>query len=93
MMNKKQVKQTGSFRQLIRNLRSQAHNSHEFTCKKCGQICVIEYDRHEAYWPTAWCDECEDYPQGFVDAAGGLQADYVAGIADTALDSEKYANL
>lgn len=63
--------------------------SNEYTCKKCGEVCEIEYDRHEKYWPSCWCDECDDYAQGFDDVAGDYQADYIAGIADNALDSEK----
>ena len=59
----------------------------EYTCKKCGQPCVIEYDKHEAYRAEAWCDECNDHAAGF--PADQYQADYIAGIADNAHDREK----
>ena len=34
----------------------------EHECTKCGTICEVDGDFPKYF---AWCDECEDYAEGF----------------------------
>ena len=71
----------------------------EYRCKKCGEVCVIEFDDDHPGHPNAWCDECNDYPAGLYDDYDGkkadchnITADYLGGLIDAAIaakDSEE----
>lgn len=36
---------------------------YDVICKKCGNVCDVE--QHEINEFVAWCDECNDYPEGW----------------------------
>lgn len=60
----------------------------EYTCKKCGEVCVIEYMHDKSPgWPECYCETCEDTPQGFDHSA--VQIDWISSAADYAYDKEK----
>lgn len=60
----------------------------EYTCTKCGAECCIEWDESKCAggWPTCWCDECNDYAEGFEEKAMDYQADRLSGMIDRAVD-------
>ncbi len=60
----------------------------EIVCGKCDCICCIdgEYPRF-----FAWCEECQDYAEGF-DACDHA-AEWMAGQIDAAMDREAYKDI
>ena len=66
----------------------------EYTCQKCGEVCVIEYMHDKSFgWPDAWCETCSDYPEGFQDKQMELQVDYISVKADWAYEQAKERRL
>ena len=66
----------------------------EYTCKKCGEVCVIEWGLGgDPQWPDCWCDKCEDYAGGFSEIANDLSADWIAERIDRARDRAKYEDI
>ena len=57
----------------------------EYTCKKCGESCEIKIDDHDRhpFWPTIWCDKCDDYAGG---ATGDVLSDICAELTGAAID-------
>ena len=64
----------------------------EYTCKKCGESCLIEFDEDHPGHPNAWCDNCNEYPAGLYDPYNGekedchnITANYLGGLIDAAM--------
>ena len=60
----------------------------EYTCKKCGEVCEIDWDEEHS-WPNCWCDKCKDYAGGFSDIANDLSADKIGSDIDAAYERYK----
>ena len=38
----------------------------EYTCKKCGEVCEIEWGvNNKPYWPDCYCEACQEDAGGF----------------------------
>ena len=56
-----------------------------YTCKKCKSECEIIFDDEDhPFFPTIWCDECNDMAGGFFDVAGDIQAAATGDAIDAA---------
>ena len=48
----------------------------EYTCKKCGESCEIEWGlNNKPYWPDCWGDKCDDNAGGFSEIQNNMSAD------------------
>ena len=62
----------------------------EYTCKKCGEVCEIEWgDGGHPNWPDCWCDKCGDYAGGFSEIANDLSADKIGSDIDAIYERYK----
>ena len=65
----------------------------EYTCKKCGEVCEVEFD-DDPRRPNTWCDECNDYPGGWIDGgAHDATVDYLSHLYDQAKNRRKYGDM
>lgn len=39
---------------------------HEWRCTRCNSWCIVELDPGHPAYSGSWCDECNDYPGGFL---------------------------
>ena len=61
-----------------------------YTCKKCKSECEIIFDDEDhPFFPTIWCDECNDMAGGFFDVAGDIQAAATGDAIDAAYERYK----
>ena len=60
----------------------------EYTCTKCGAVCDVEADDDHPGHANCWCDECNDYPGGWLTFKGDScpAADYGADMLSSAID-------
>lgn len=63
----------------------------EYTCKKCGEVCEVEFDDHDRhpFWPTIWCDKCNDYAGGSDKVLSNICAEATADANDRAYEEWK----
>ena len=62
----------------------------EYTCKKCCESCEIIFDDEDhPFFPTIWCDGCNDMAGGFDDVAGDIQAAATGDAIDATHDRLK----
>lgn len=67
----------------------------EYTCTKCGSICEPEEDPDHPGHANCWCDECNNYPGGWLTLKGNscpasdYGTDFLTDKIDRAMDEEK----
>lgn len=71
-------------------VRQRKENMETFVCRKCKSECEIIFDDPDhPFFPTIWCDECNDMAEGFDDVVNDISASAMGDAIDDAHERHK----